>query len=117
MLHQKWLGIPILVCMDMTIKSIVFNQMGNLWLHFEITISCISIDEDSEYIEEDREVEIERTKKAARRIQQSIIQELRTMIGDAQTLLENTAKDIILQASVMFLHQKQTINLDLSKTK
>ena len=60
MLHQKGMGILILVCMDMTIKSIVFNQMGNLWLHSKITISCIFVlDEDSEYIEEDREVEIE----------------------------------------------------------
>ena len=60
MLHQKGMGIPILVRMEMTIKSIVFNQMGNLWLHSEITISCIfSLDEDSEYIEENREVEIE----------------------------------------------------------
>ena len=50
--------------------------MGNSWLHSEITISCIFLDEDSEYIEEDREVEVERTNKAARHIQQSIMQEL-----------------------------------------
>ena len=83
--------------------------MENLWLHSEITISCTFLDEDSEYIEEDREVEIEQTNKAARHIQQSIMQELQTVIGDAQTLPENTAKDLILQVSILFLHLKQSV--------
>ena len=37
------------------------------------------------------------------------MQELRTVIGDAQTLPENTAKDLILQASILFLHSKQSV--------
>ena len=32
------------------------------------------------------------------------MQELQTVIGDAQTLPENTAKNLILQVSTPFLH-------------
>ena len=38
----------------------------------------------------------------ARRIQQNIMQELRTAIGGAQALPENAAKDLILQVSVLY---------------
>ena len=41
------------------------------------------------------------TQKAAHRIQQNILQELRTMVGGAQTLLEMAAKDLILQVMML----------------
>ena len=59
------------------------NYKGSLFFFFYGYISesqylgnFLTIDEDSEYIEETREVEIERTNKAARSVQQSIMQEL-----------------------------------------
>ena len=61
------------------------------------------LDDDSEYIPEDREVEVERTNKAARRIQQSILQELRTVVGGAQIIPENVAKDFILQVIIILV--------------
>ena len=61
MLHQKGMRIPILVCMDMTITSIVFFffYMVIFWNHNTLELFFPTIDEDSEYIEEAREVEIE----------------------------------------------------------
>ena len=62
---------------------------------------CILIsgseDEAEEYIEKDRETETKRTQKSGHQIQQNILQELRTMVGGAQTLPELAAKDLILQ--------------------
>ena len=71
-----------------------------------LEFSFPTIDEDSEYIEEMREVEIEQTNKAARWVQQNIMQELRTVIGGAQMLLENTAKNLILQVRIPFFHSR-----------
>ena len=95
----------------MTITSIVFLFFlyGYIPESQYLGIFFPTIDEDSEYIEEAREVEIEQTNKAARQVQQCIMQELRTVIGDAQMLPENTAKDLILQVSTSFLHLKQTV--------
>ena len=42
-------------------------------------------------------METKRTQKSARQIQQNILQDLRTMVGGAQTLPEPAAKDLILQ--------------------
>ena len=58
-----------------------FEPNGKFMVTFQNHNILYFLDEDSEYIEEDREVEIERTNKAARHIQQCIMQELQTVIG------------------------------------
>ena len=63
-----------LVCMDITTARLVFFLMSQN--HNTLEFSFPTIDEDSEYIEETREVEIEWTNKAARQVQQNIMQEL-----------------------------------------
>ena len=60
-----------------------------------------SEDKAEEYIEEDQGMETKRTQKAACRIQQNILQELRTVVGGAQTLPEMAAKDLILQVMAL----------------
>ena len=101
MLHQKGMRILTLVCMDLTTTRIFFFIFV-FQNHNTSESSFPTIDEDSEYIEETREVEIERTNKAARWVQQNIMQELRTVIGGAQMLPENTMKDFILQVHIPF---------------
>ena len=88
-----------------------------IWANFKINLEtyfCIlfifnkfhiltpgSEDEVEEYIEEDWETETKCTQKAAHHIQQNILQELRTVVGGAQTLPETAAKDLILQVMVL----------------
>ena len=57
-------------------------------------------DLDSEYIQEDHETEIRRTNTAARQIQQKILQELWTTVGEAQVLPDAAAKDLVFQVSI-----------------
>ena len=81
------------------ISSETYFQIQFISFYFDKL--CISIsgseDEAKEYIEEDRETETKHTQKATCRIQQNILQELRTVVGGAQTLSETAAKDLILQ--------------------
>ena len=81
------------------ISSEIYFQIQFIFFCFDQFCILISGSEDKaeEYIEEDQETETKRTKKSARRIQQNILQELRTVVGGARTLLELAAKDLILQ--------------------
>ena len=58
------------------------------------------IETEEEYIAEDHEVESGRNCKAAQHIQQNILQELRGVVGGAQTLSEDVAHDLILQVFI-----------------
>ena len=57
---------------------------------------------DEEYIAEDQDIESSRTRKAAQCIQQNILQELWTVVGEAQALPETVAQDLILQVYMVY---------------
>ena len=84
------------------ISSETYFQIQFISFYFDKL--CISIsgseDEAEEYIEEDQETETKCTQKSTRQIQQNILQELRTVVGGAQTLSEPAAKDLILQVKM-----------------
>ena len=95
---------PILVCEIKLPNSICLCILLFQSWHYKL---LSFLDDDSKYIKEDREEEIARTNKAARRIQQSIMKELQTTIRGAQVLPEDAAKDLILQVGTLYMFSEK----------
>ena len=67
------------------------------------SVLYLYIESEEEYISEDRETEGSRTRKAAQRIQQNILQELRSVVGGARILPEDVAHELILQVFITII--------------
>ena len=81
-------------------------------LYFSPIIFLVeSDDEEGEYIAEDREMETERNRKTAQRVQTAILQNLRQSLGAAATLPEEAAKNLILQVNLIPLSVMSTITI------
>ena len=56
-------------------------------------------EEDDEYIEEEREIEVAHNRRMAQHVQMAILQDLHQSLGADATLPEGAAKELVLQVS------------------
>ena len=75
-----------------------------------------SNDEEDEYISKDQETETKRNHKTAQRVQTAILQDLTQTLGVAATLLEEAAKDLVLQVNLILLSAVLTISTFTTQT-
>ena len=82
-------------------KKVCFTCRGvNDKVHVQVKLAFyhfFSEGEEDEYIAEDRETDVVRTRKTAQRVQTTILQDLHQTLGVEATLPETAIKDLILQ--------------------